>query len=157
MIYSPLVDKGVWRIRASSIRIGTAKNPIDLQPNGVDIGFDLSIGHLAAPREAFNVIVQQTGASEDPSTGLTTYIIKNCNNSFEQMDITVVLGNKDHVIPSKNYIVPYDDSDFRTCFINIIPIDQNYWIMGTPFLLQYYSVFDAEKSRIGFGDPKSLV
>lgn len=136
--------------------MGTLKNPIQLHPDGVDIGFDMAVGYLSAPRDAFNVIVQQTGASPDPSAPWIQ-LVKNCNTTFEAFDVTFILGDKRLIIPSKNYIVPYDKagSDSRTCFLNMIPIDQTYWIMGTPFLLQYYSVFDAENGRVGFGDPPS--
>lgn len=107
------------------------------------IGFDTSIDYIGAPASAFAIVQQYTGGSVNQDGKLEF----NCGdlNILIYFQMTNVLFN----LPSKSLV----DND---CVINMVSIPQNYWVMGLPFLKNYFSVYDAERGMVGLATPLPL-
>jgi len=49
-----------------------------------------------------------------------------------------------------------DFSELDICYLTVLGSDSDKWTLGSPFLIEYYSLFDVEERRIGFTKAASL-
>jgi len=148
--YVPLARAGrflpYWLVSASDIKIGGQSFGLCSRIIGCDMVVDTGTSIFAGPSKQINSIIQQIGnVSED------------CSNVKSLPTITFSMGGHDFDMTPDFYVLRVPDENGKTvCQLGIeamnagVPI----FILGDPFLRQYYTVWDGEQKRVGFATAK---
>lgn len=64
------------------------------------------------------------------------------------------IGEQKFYMEPKDYLLKHSNGKCSLQIFNGLTSDS--WILGTNFLRAYYSIFDMDNRRIGFGDPNYL-
>jgi len=171
--WSPVHDQeiGHWIINIRGIRVGNEK--LDFCDDGTcKAAVDTGTALLAVPPQIFRELFEELRHSPPPSghcQGMGPQL------HFELEHFTVTLGPKEYSQVRKTnrtyspaYRLP-DDEDLNNtrhqrrtrtdlrCFPLLMtlempkPLGPKLFILGEPVLRKYYSVYDGERKRVGFG------
>eukprot|EP01017_Pseudomicrothorax_dubius_P013390 TRINITY_DN1586_c0_g1_i2.p1 TRINITY_DN1586_c0_g1~~TRINITY_DN1586_c0_g1_i2.p1 ORF type:complete len:433 (+),score=118.10 TRINITY_DN1586_c0_g1_i2:93-1391(+) len=151
--YYPVIDQYYWTIEADKIMIG-----------GKDLG-------LCKPKCR---LIADTGTSlmTGPTGDLTSLLDQinpddTCSNMNQLPDISFDIGSDRYTLNPGDYVMavnkdgvesPYAKagSKMSSCAAAFMPLDipepqGPAWILGDIFLSKYYTVFDRDNNRVGFG------
>eukprot|EP01017_Pseudomicrothorax_dubius_P001080 TRINITY_DN0_c3436_g1_i5.p1 TRINITY_DN0_c3436_g1~~TRINITY_DN0_c3436_g1_i5.p1 ORF type:complete len:314 (+),score=96.11 TRINITY_DN0_c3436_g1_i5:2-943(+) len=150
--YYPVVDKYYWTIEADKILLGEK-----------DLG-------LCSPKCR---LIADTGTSlmTGPTSDLTSLLDQinpddTCSNMNQLPDIHFVIGENKYTLNPSDYVMaigedgaesPYPKPGrMKSCAASFMPLDipdpqGPAWILGDIFLSKYYTVFDRDNNRVGFG------
>ena len=149
VVYHDLLEEYYWTIELEKILIdGQDSNLCHKCKAIIDTGTSLITGPSKAISQ-FQELIQ---------------IDENCKNKESLPEITFVFHGVGYKIKSEDYIISSEDlgedSDGKKmCSGLFMPLDVPEprgpaWILGDLFLMNYVSIFDRDKNRIGFGRAK---
>lgn len=141
LVYVPLKSETYWEITMDSLQVngvsyGVGNNAI------VDSGTSIMTG----PTEDVAALAKALGATPFMNG---EYLIP-CDTSILP-DFNFVLNGVTYTLQGADYIIP--DGDI--CVFGIMGMDiprptGPLWILGDMFMRKYYTLFDADNSRVGF-------
>jgi len=141
--YVPLIAQNYWQVQLEAFSI----NGVSYTQSGGDHAIvDSGTSILTGPSDKIKAIAASLGARELAGTG--EYIVS-CTAKLPTLNF--VLGGKNYTLESKDYLIP----DPPLCILGLMGLDVDsplgpLWILGDMFMRKYYTVFDAENSRVGF-------
>lgn len=129
-----------WAVAADDVQFGLTSTKC--QANGCRVSFDTGSQFIVGPRDDVQKIYAAFNALR-MSNGL--YYV-DCNYPHSKnLTFSVSLDRMSYVIHPESYI--YKDGSM--CYLPFKVHQKSDWILGTSFLKTYYSVFDADKRRVG--------
>ena len=146
VIFTPVVRKGYWEITLQRFAIGNEKFN---QRKSAAIASSSSL--IVVPILDSHRIHRRLGmkATEDGR-----HIIA-CDKIASLPTITLTFGGKEFPLSPREYILEWHGE----CMSAFVGQDINsptgpIWVLGSVFLRAYYTVFDVERSRVGFAKAK---
>ncbi|MCE2196775.1 hypothetical protein GQ599_09535, partial [Streptococcus thermophilus] len=146
--YVPVSRVGYWQITAEAIKVG-----------GVDTTFcspceaivDTGTSLIAGPKDEVKEIVTQLGGF----AFLAGEYLINCDKVEEMPLFTFTLNGQDFDLTGPELVIENVDeaTGAKTCIVGILGLDLGTieaWILGDPFIADYYTEFDVGQKRIGF-------
>jgi hypothetical protein len=134
-----------WVFLASDIKIAGESAASCVWPNACIMVPDTGTRILAGPKSMADPIIQQIG-----------HVAKDCSNVDKLPTISFTLSGKDFDLGPEFYVLQYSISGKKHCKLGIEgDRDMPNWILGTPFLRKYYTVWDADQQRVGFAKAKA--
>jgi len=132
-----------WLISASDIKVGGESSGSCSWLIGCEMVVDTGTSLLAGPVSATNALIKKIGN-----------VTEDCSNADSLPTLTITVGGKDFDIGPDFYVlrVKDDETGKELCELGIQGMDAGapIWILGDPFLRKYYTVWDAEQTRVGF-------
>lgn len=131
-----------WLISAKAIKVGGQSAASCNFLTGCYMVVDTGTSVLAGPPAATQALISKIGN-----------VSADCSNVKSLPTITITMGGKDFDLSPDFYVLRMkDDSGKEQCQLGIEGVDAGLplWILGDPFLRQYYTVWDAEQNRVGF-------
>jgi len=142
--YVNLKRSTLWRIPIHSVLVGGQR--VEVCQTGLCEGvIDAGTSDILGSKSIVKPIFDAMNVSYDKIEGAV--IVPGCN-STGLPDITFVAGGVDLVITPNDYIRKIGSQCFIT--LNYDEFHQNSYVLGTPFMGRYYSVFDIAGERMGF-------
>nr|APC92575.1 digestive cathepsin D CatD4 [Dysdercus peruvianus] len=144
--YIPLTDSHFWKFKVQSIHMDDGdwfcKNCLAIADTGTTM--------ITGPINQIERIFKKFQAEDLDNNGV--YFVK-CDKIPELPDIKFVINGRDYVLRSTDYT--FQNSTIPGyCMLGMSPNEDTEWVLGNVFLVKYYSVFDMENKRIGFGTLK---
>mmetsp|Transcript_5346 Transcript_5346/g.14870 ORF Transcript_5346/g.14870 Transcript_5346/m.14870 type:complete len:396 (-) Transcript_5346:51-1238(-) len=132
-----------WLISATDIKVGDKSSGACPIIVGCQMVVDTGTSVLAGPIKATNALIAQIGN-----------VTEDCSNAGSLPTVTFTLGGKEFELGPDFYVIRLKDDPAgqELCQLGIQGIDAGVplWILGSPFLRKYYTVWDFEQSRVGF-------
>lgn len=147
-----VVKKGLWRVSLPNFtlindNLGTITSR-KLHDGSIGAQFDSSITYIAAPSSALDRIKSFTGGTTNADGFIE---IPSCNTANFTFTITFTMTNNVFTLPGNSFV----EEDDTNCIMKIVEHGQPFWMMGLPFLKNYYSVYDAERALFGLALPRA--
>jgi hypothetical protein len=83
-----------------------------------------------------------------------------CKDIETLPDITFTIDGMDYVMTYKDYVIQVDNHGITECILGIMgavfPPNFKYFILGDSFMRKYYTYFDKNNDRVGFGLAKEI-
>lgn len=132
-----------WEIRLDNFLIGNDEHDVGRAKAILDSGSNM----ILMPQAYFKKLTESLGARRRMSH---LWEIE-CSSRRSLPSIGFILDGVEFTMTPSDYTIMDED---RTCILSIVPYSgamggKSYWILGDPFLRKYYSVFDAERNKIG--------
>lgn len=138
--YVPLETIGYWGFNVSGTSIGDVRsNGHFLRSGQTKMTIDSAINFIGVPQDDYDIILSHFGADQDNKTIDCDFI----KSSSETLNIHI--GDQTFSVPPELFISQAN----KICSLNISPVEQDYYVLGNPFLQAFYTVFDAENHRFG--------
>ena len=135
------LTSGYWDVKIEKVAIGTFSQTRSI--NGI---FDSGTSTIQGP--ASDVASIKKIINSKVSSCNNKENLLNCPCKLGDYDnwpnLVFIIDDKGFIIHPKNYI--YYNSN--TCYVMINNNDKDFWRLGVPFFLAYYSVFDLETKKI---------
>jgi len=136
-----------WLVSASDIKIGGESTKSCNWLTGCYMVVDTGTSVLAGPPSATNKLISKIGN-----------VSADCSNVASLPTVAITLGGTDFELGPDFYVLRATDANGNTqCELGIEGVNAGVpiWILGDPFLRKYYTVWDAEASRVGFALAKT--
>jgi len=136
-----------WMISASDIKIGGKSSGACGWLLGCQSVVDTGTSFLTGPVSAMNKIIAQVGNVKE-----------DCSNVKSLPTVTFNFGGHDFDLEPEFYVIrAKDEKGNDQCELGMQGLNAGapIWILGDPFLRKYYTVWDAEQSRVGFAVAKA--
>ncbi|XP_014291624.1 cathepsin D [Halyomorpha halys] len=148
--YIPLSKKANWQIALD--RVNTF-NGLAVCREGCQAIIDSASPVIAGPVEEVNQLYQHITGGCSYHNG--TYEI-NCQNLKFLPGLVFTINGKDYDLDAEDYVLKFPTRFGTTCISSLVGIDlpEKTWILGDAFMKRFYTVFDQEKDRVGFGELK---
>jgi len=131
-----------WLVSASDIKLNGASTKACNWLTGCYMVVDTGTSVLAGPPSAAGALIEKIGN-----------VSADCSNVASLPNISFTFGGKDLEMGPDFYVLRQTtNSGAVECELGIEAINAGVplWILGDPFLRKYYTVWDAEASRVGF-------
>ncbi|KAJ3282027.1 hypothetical protein HDU76_008791, partial [Blyttiomyces sp. JEL0837] len=139
-----------WTFNATTIHLSLGKSNFTLDPSGVKkVTVKMAMHGLAFNEETYVLVLGYLKAVYDSTIKLFTV---DCNLRHSASPMTFTFDSKTTVsIAPDAYIEPFanDTTKCIPLINNLYRTAPDIWL-GLPFMKQYYTVFDATNSKIGF-------
>jgi len=136
-----------WVFLASDIKIAGQSTGFCSWQNGIGclMVADTGTRILAGPSRELDPIIKFIGP-----------VNQDCSNADTLPTLSLALGGRDFDIGPDFYVIRKLISGEVQCHLGIEgDKDLPNWILGTPFLQKYYTIWDAEQQRVGFATAKA--
>jgi len=136
-----------WMISASDIKIGGKSSGACGWLLGCQSVVDTGTSFITGPVSAMNKIIAQVGDVKE-----------DCSNVKSLPTVTFSFGGHDFDLEPDFYVIrAKDEKGNDQCQLAMQGLNAGapIWILGDPFLRKYYTVWDAEQSRVGFAVAKA--
>mmetsp|Transcript_31720 Transcript_31720/g.48605 ORF Transcript_31720/g.48605 Transcript_31720/m.48605 type:complete len:302 (+) Transcript_31720:448-1353(+) len=136
-----------WSVGLQSAMVG--KTPLALSSDSVTLDSGSSL--LYIPENDYGPLVRAILDGRTCNTSENGLLNCECSSNSDYESIVFSMGSafSRHwvTIPSKyfTFLSPLSAS----CWILIQPTTHHHWILGSPFLRSYYTIYDLERRRIG--------
>jgi len=131
-----------WLVSAKDIKVGGESIKACNWLTGCYMVVDTGTSVLAGPESTVNKLTAKIGQ-----------IASDCSNAASLPMVTITMGGKDFQLGPDFYVLRLqDDNGKEQCQLGIQGVNAGVpiWILGDPFLRKYYTVWDADKKRVGF-------
>merc|ERR1712194_187848 len=135
-----------WLVSASAIKVAGASAVSCNFLTGCYMVVDTGTSVLAGPVNTVSTLTSKIGN-----------VSADCSNVDKLPTITISMAGKDFDLGPDFYVLRMkDESGKEQCQLGIQGVNAGVpiWILGDPFLLKYYTVWDAEANRVGFATAK---
>jgi hypothetical protein len=128
-----------WLITGSDVKVGGKSLGLCRGMLGCQMTLDTGASYITGPTKAMNKIIAEVGE-----------VRSDCSNLHSLPKITISIGGADFELGPEFYVLR--SAQDRTCHLLLLGVDQwaPSYILGDPFLRKYYTIFDADKRRVGF-------
>merc|ERR1712048_641086 len=144
------VMRGKWVVSASDIKIAGGSVGSCDGPVGCTVILDSGTSVLIGPSSMADPMIQQIGP-----------VAKDCSNIDKLPTISFTFEGKEFDLGPDFYLIRIKLMGQHYCRIGIQSVPSIFgapvWILGTPFLRKYYTVWDAEQQRVGFAHARDAV
>lgn len=157
--WSPLVDasKGFWQVMIKGIRVGNESLDVCGEV-GCPAIVDTGSSHLGLPKQWVEPVNERLSQVAENTPDCRHVEAPNLHLDFEGFSLT--LEGRDYMrklaLP-QNPMAPKEEEP-HYCRPKLVPVfiptsfgTKNFLILGEPVFNRYYTVFEAEARRIGFG------
>lgn len=138
-----LIEIDYWTVVLDEIKIGNDKLN-NVKKAIIDTGTSLLVG---SPSEVNKV------ASSLNATVIDDVCIVDCNSDLPNIEI--ILDKRSFVLTPDDYLIKDCINEIEcNCYLSIMETneeEQDFWILGDVFIKKYYTIFDFENKRVGFG------
>ncbi|CAG8553604.1 21809_t:CDS:10, partial [Racocetra persica] len=154
IIWTPVIEKGFWKITIPGIKIVKDNNyddTIDFGENQPTAIISTTRTQLVFSVDIANKITNAVGGYLDPNYGY----VGPCNVN---MNIGFTLGSTKTPFfsdPDSFYKIQIDKTS-QLCYVGFTDMNitqLSYWVLGTPFLKNVYVTFDRNTDMVGFAIP----
>ncbi|XP_018406490.1 PREDICTED: lysosomal aspartic protease-like [Cyphomyrmex costatus] len=149
LTYVSVTNEGYWHFNMDQIYMGRSKICFYNCEQAIA---DMSISWIIGPTMQIEAINRYIGLQINGET------IVNCNKIYDLPSIYFVISGKPFKLSSVDYIIKFKQYNDTTCMSvfkdTVLYEDNPMWILGNPFLRQYYTEFDMENNRVGFAPAK---
>ncbi|KAL9927555.1 lysosomal aspartic protease-like [Glossina fuscipes fuscipes] len=112
---------------------------------------DTGCNGIGLPRDDYHRVNRAIGATIDPET---YQFVVDCNKINQLPEITFKIGDGIFTLSGQDYIKRLNNR----CVSGFHNIGSaKFWILGDLFIGKYYTVFDFDKSRVGFAKTKQNI
>jgi hypothetical protein len=146
LAYVPLKRTTLWRIPINSVLVADQQVNFCEQGNCEGI-IDAGTSDILAPKNMVKPIFDAMNVAYNTAEGAV--IVPQCN-STALPDITFVAARVKLVLTPKDYVRKIGSQCFIT--LNYDDFQPDSFILGTPFMARFYSVFDITNKRMGFAE-----
>jgi len=84
-----------------------------------------------------------------------------CKDIEKLPNITFVIGGIEYVMTYQDYVIMVENEGITECILGIMgavfPPYFDYFIFGDSFMRKYYTYFDKNNNRVGFGLAKPVL
>ncbi|KAG5315960.1 ASPP protease, partial [Acromyrmex insinuator] len=153
-VYVNVTNKGYWQFAIDKIKM----ERMILCADGCEAIAHTGFPGLSGPASEIEFInnkfdlLKQIGISHHSGE-----ILVDCHQISKLPNVTFFLNDKPFVLTANDYInTRMVDSRNSTmiCTSTFVNSSGDIWILGTPFLNQFYTEFDMENDRVGFAQAK---
>jgi hypothetical protein len=150
-------ELGFWQVEITGVRLGNES--LDICKDGGCRGIvDTGSSHLGVPRARMPSLFKALSTKPDNPEGVDCRDLAALDLHIELNGVTLSLSGSDYMrkLPTEDYN-PGGQEPSKSCRPRLYPVSMpqgfspNTFVLGEPVLLRYYTVFEAEKQRIGFG------
>lgn len=149
LFWHPLSSKTYWEIQINDIFVNQTEET-SVKSAILDTGTSLIIG----PTMEISKIASDIGAHEHPLSPGEFYV--NCKKLNELPDLTIKFGENEFPLKPNQYTLKIQTGNSKPhCMLGLYGMDVPpprgpLWILGDVFIREYFTVFDAERARLGF-------
>lgn len=149
--YMPLIEAsgwaaGKWVVMASEITFA-GKSYDACGTTGCEIIVDTGTSILMGPSSIMDKMLKQMGTVEE-----------DCSNLHTLPSFSFSFGGREFIIGPDFYVIQIGLMGVVRCKLGVQSVGSDdgtpIWILGTPFLRKYYTVWDHDGKRIGFASAK---
>jgi hypothetical protein len=153
--YHSLTNESYWQIALDSVAAGDTRTSGTTKAV-VDSGTSLIIGPVS---EMNAIATGDMGATATIYGNQMLYTIS-CSKIDSMPNLEFVIGGQSYLIPPSMYVFPATEGS-STCLVALSGVEfleesQSMWILGQVFMRYYYTVFDADQTRVGFARMKGV-
>lgn len=130
-----------WEIKMDSVSITVSGTKTTACTNCKAI-IDTGTSFMFLPKAHAVALAQAMGATT------TDYSI-DCSKVPRLPNLIFKISGSELAIPPSDYFFRWD----KTCYVTFTD-GLNYWVLGDVFIADWYTIFDASNSRIGFAKTK---
>ncbi|KAK4252040.1 aspartic peptidase domain-containing protein [Corynascus novoguineensis] len=136
--------KGEWAITLDDVHLNGKAAGIASKPAYIDTGTSF----IFAPEKDLDALFKAIPGSTSVEAGDYIEYRVPCDTT---LPILLTFSGVNYAISSEDWVVPGGD-DNNKCLANLYghEVNEGTWLVGDTFLKNVYSVFDADKMRIGF-------
>jgi len=148
-IYVPSMK--LWNLQGSNVALANTTINYQLDNNGIFV-LETSAARIYAPRRIVQTIAQLLnwiliGTIDDQDF----YILQPFTDLSTMPDLVLTIDSTEYRIPANILADPYDDPSFqgvRMVGVDLLSGLDPVWILGYPFLITYYSIYDFDNDTV---------
>ncbi|KAG6829330.1 hypothetical protein H0H92_004933 [Tricholoma furcatifolium] len=143
---TPVVQKGFWQVDLDSVNVAGTPTHTGLSAI-IDTGTTLILGDKTSVASLYAAIPGSADASSTMGAGFYSYP---CNATPE---VSLTFRGNSFAISPELFNIGQVSTDSSDCIGGVAASDNDFWIVGDVFLQNVYTVFNVEKSTVGFATP----
>ena len=141
----PVVSKGIWSFRASSVTFDNGVGSIRTLANDVVFRIETLLSNIGVPSGQLKKIAEYFGGRQNP---ITKQYLVSCDLLTAVLPVNLILtiNGRTYEIPPASYII--NGGQAPTCVLNFFETSKD-WILGQTFLELFDTIYDASANLIG--------
>lgn len=140
IFWAPVSTPGYWQVVMEDVAIGNVKQKLCSGKEGCQVAVDTGTSLLAGPTDTINTLIDRLAAADD------------CANYNKLPNLGfVVQGHVLNLRPEDYMDKSEDGCSVALMTLDIPPPKGPLFIFGDPFLRKFYTIYDREGLRVGFG------
>lgn len=153
-----------WELTATKITVGKKIVKNSNKETITSCLFDTGATKNYAPLDSIVKIGEacKPAGAKSPDSTIGIYTI-DCNKRKDLPDLTIHVGTTTLTLKGEDYFLPTSSAQQNQCELSFTtsPLgiaarhSANTWVLGAPFFLKYYTVFDYDGLRMGFGESEA--
>lgn len=135
---------GYWLVKSDGFKVGSKSLACTIPLVGCPMVVDTGTSIIAVPPAQFAAVNTTIGV-----------VNPDCSNVMSLPTMSFQFAGKEFQLEPDFYVLrASDENGADTCQLGIVGVSSGLpgmWILGDPFLRKYYTVFDRDNGRVGFG------
>ncbi|CAH1401919.1 unnamed protein product [Nezara viridula] len=149
--YSPVTKKHHWQIAIDRVTVDDGPSVCD---GGCQASVDTATSLIVGPIGDIHRINIAVGGDTRAISGVHTV---DCDSIASLPAVIFTINGQDFQLKGEDYVFKVTSEDGISCLSGFMGMNlpNNTWILGHTFIKNFYTVFDMDESRIGFGKLKN--